>query len=164
MGHNIYYIEDSSKHFEELYKELSNTKLNLFPSLKNWENEVQLIRLYLQNQNNQNKQALIELFHKYDIDLFIIDISLFHLDSGGTMIYENIFEKNEEFKDKCIIFLTLPESHRLVYSAKNIQIEHKSKNRDKSIDFKHTADKVYVKIKEMLNIKDTFEDVVDDLL
>ena len=164
MSHNIYYIEDSSMHFEELYKELKNTKLNLYPSLEKWEEEVQIIKLYIQNQNTENKQTLINLFLSYDIDLFIIDISLFHLDSGGTLIFESVIEKNKEFKDKYIIFLTSPDSQKLVYTAPNILFEHKSKNADKSIDFKLTANKVYGNIKELLKIKDTFEDVVDDLL
>jgi len=163
MKYNIYYIEDAEVDYVNFYNELNNNRIKIHPNFDAWPAEKEIIKLFLQNGNDNNKNEVLKIFKKYNIDLFIIDVSLFHANSGGTVIYENLIKDNFDFGNKYVLFLTYPDTEEKVPTSERVRIEFKSKGKDGKINYKDTGQKVWDNIKELLNIDSSFFDFIDDI-
>jgi len=163
MKKNIYYIEDSELDFANFSNLLNSKIISVYPTKELWMSEIEVVKLYLQNSNEENKKRLVSIFKQYNIDLFLIDISLFHSDSGGITIYENLIHNNPDFKDKYVLFFTFPDSEELIITSDRVLIEFKANRRDGRIDYPKSGQRVNDKIIDLLDIRGGFESFIDDI-
>lgn len=161
MKKNIYYLEDSEVDFSNFSRLLTNSKLSVFPKSDFWSMETNAVKLYLQNSNDANRAILVEIFKKYNVDLFLVDISLFHSNAGGNTIYEDII--STDFSDKPVLFFTYPDTKEKVITSQNVRIEFKSGKNGGQIDYNTSSQRAYDKIKELLSIEDTLIDIINDI-
>lgn len=156
MKKRIYYIEDSPKDFYRFRSELRSNQFDIFPSEEDWGNEIQTIKLFLQNANDESKSLVESIFLRYRIDLFIIDIKLFHRDTGGDIIFRGILKTNEQLNNKNYIFLSIApkEKNSVIHVSQNVRFVPKYAGEHEEVNYEKTAIKLFAEIKELLLLSD----------
>jgi len=105
--HAIYYLEDKAEHFKNIAKAVKrNLNIHIYPSLENWEKELEIFQEYMDDTNKTTETKVMNLLLNYKLDLVVLDQTIRDATSVGTRIYEDIIRPNSAFKDLEVIFFS----------------------------------------------------------
>lgn len=112
MKKRILFIEDVYSDYEELFNGLSS-EFHCFPDISSSEAEFVKFKLlyykYIIRPSTENENALLAYIDQLDIDVFIVDISLFVEDRGrridftGGLLRKNLLSRHYPLKQAIVL-------------------------------------------------------------
>jgi hypothetical protein len=157
---DIYYLDDSPLEYKSFQKALNSKQYRILPHLENWQEETDIFRQYLENQNATHKTAVLQILKRHHIDLFMLDHRFDNIINAGTIIRKNILSTDPLYMDKKIIILSRYPNP--VEVGRNIRYCEKRLG-DNGIDYLKTAAELRNIIDSMLDIKDSMRTFLDEI-